>query len=244
LAALAWNEFKMNLRDPLMAFWSLAFPTLWLVFNASIFPEPMPGFSYSGLNYASFLIPSSVSLVILCASFIGVPMTLTSYRETAVLRRFRVTPVRNTTLALAFSLSQAVFVATGVLILMVVGSIVFDVSMIGSGWAFAGISCLGMTTFLAIGSAIGSIASNAKTANIIIWTAFTPMLLLSELFIPHSVLPAGLRTVAKLLPLSAVNTLLRDVMYGVELTDLWRFAVIAGWIIVSAVTTAKYFRWE
>ena len=39
--------------------------------------------------------------------------------------------------SLAFSMSQAVLVATGIAILFIVGAIVFDVSIIGSGWAFA-----------------------------------------------------------------------------------------------------------
>lgn len=132
LGQLAWSEFKLNLRDPMMTFWSLAFPALWLVFNSVIFSEPIPGSGYEGLNYASFLLPGSISLVILCSSFIGVPLTLTTYRETAVLRRLQVTPVKTSTLALGFTISQFAFMVVGMLVLFVVGKIFFNIQVLGS----------------------------------------------------------------------------------------------------------------
>jgi ABC-2 type transport system permease protein len=244
LAQLTWNEFKLNLRDPLTAFWSLAFPALWLVFNAVIFKTPIPGSGYEGLNYASFLLPGSVGLVILSASFIGVPLTLTTYRETAVLRRLRVTPVKTWTLVVAYSISQFAFVAVGILVLFIVGKVFFDIQVLGSWAAFIGVTLLGMITFLAIGSAIGSIAPSFRAANIIIWTAFTPMLMLSELFLPISILPAWIRPIAYALPLTPINTILRDIVYGVPVGDLWRLGILAGWIAISAIITVRFFRWE
>ena len=241
---LTWNEFKLNLRDPMVVFWSLAFPPLWLVFNSIIFKEPIPGSGYEGLNYASFLLPGSIGLVILSASFIGVPLTLTTYRETAVLRRLRVTPVKTSTLALSFSISNLVFVVVGIFVLLVVGKIFFNIQILGSWAAFIGVTFFGMITFLAIGSAIGSIAPSFRIANIIIWSIFTPMIMLSELFLPISILPAWLQPIAKALPLTPINTMLRDIVYGMPLDDLWRLGIMAGWIVVAAIITVRFFRWE
>jgi len=241
---LAWNELKLNLRDPMMVFWSMAFPTLWLAFNALIFKQPIPGSGYEGLNYASFLLPGTIGLVILSASFIGIPITLTTYRELAVLRRFRVTPVKTSTLILGFAISQLAFVAAGILVLFAIVKIVFNVQVLGSWLLFAGVTFLGMITFLAIGSAVGSIARSARAANIMIWTVFTPMLMLSEIFLPISILPAWLQPIAKALPLTPINTLLRDIVYGVQLKDLWRLGVLAGWALVGGIVAVAFFRWE
>jgi len=241
---LTWSEFKLNLRDPMMVFWSLAFPTLWLVFNAMIFDQPIPGSGYEGLNYASYLLPSSISLVILCSSFVGVPMTLTTYRENAVLRRLKVTPVKIITLVLGFSISQFSFVIVGICFLVIVGVIVFGVQVLGSLLVFISVTFFGMVTFFAIGSAVGSVAPSFRSANIIIWTAFTPMLLLSELFIPIAVLPSWLQPIARALPLTPINTILRDVVFGVPLDNMWRLGVLAGWTLLSGVVTVKFFRWE
>jgi len=244
LRQLAWSEFKLNLRDPMMVFWSLAFPTLWLVLMVAVIPERIPGFDYEGLNDASFFLPAGISLVILCASFIGVPLTLTTYRETAVLRRLRVTPVKTSTLVLSFSISQFAFIVVGILILIVIGKIFFDIQVIGSWAAFIGVTFFGMITFLAIGSAIGSIARSFRAANIIIWTIFIPMIMLSELFMPISILPAWLQPIAQALPLTPIVTILRDIVYGVPLEDLWRLGVLAGWVVVAIIITVRFFRWE
>ncbi|UCH61900.1 MAG: ABC transporter permease [Fidelibacterota bacterium] len=241
---LAWSEFRLNLRDPMMVFWSLAFPALWLVFNAVIFSEPIPGSGYEGLNHASFLLPGGISLVILCASFIGVPITLTNYREKAVLKRLRVTPVKTATLALSFSISNVVFTVVGILVLLIIGRIFFDIQVLGSWVAFIGVIFLGMVTFLAIGSAIGSIAPSFRAANIIIWTIFTPMIMLSELFLPIAILPAWIQPIARAFPLTPINTILRDIVYGVPLDDLWRLGVLAGWIVIAGIITVRFFRWE
>jgi len=244
LRQLAWNEFKLNLRDPLMVFWSLAFPALWMAFSAIIFSQPIPGSGYEGLNYASFLLPGSIGLVILSASFIGAPLTLTNYRENGVLRRFRVTPVKTATLVLSFSLSQFAFVVVGILILFAVSKAFFDVQVLGSWAAFGGVILLGMVTFFALGSAVGSVARSFRSANIIIWSMYMPMIMLSEFFLPIAILPAWLQPIARALPLTPVNTLLRDIVYGVPPHDLWRLGVLGAWIVLSFIITVRFFRWE
>ena len=241
---LAWTEFKLDLRDPMMVFWSVAFPIVWLLLMVVVIGVPIPGFDYEGLDLASLVFPGAIGLVILSSSFVGVPLTLTTYRENAILKRLRVTPVKTSALVLGFCISQLGFVLVGLLVLCFVGTAFMDVQILGSWAALIGVIFLGMIAFLAIGSAIGSIAGSFRSANIIIWTAFTPMLMLSELFLPISILPAWLQPIAKVLPLTPVNTMLRDIVYGVPLQDLWRVGVLVGWVVVASVVTVRFFRWE
>jgi ABC-2 type transport system permease protein len=244
LSQLAFTEFKLNLRDPLMVFWSLAFPALWVVLMSVVVPGPIPGFEHEGLNQASLYLPAGISLVIACASFIGVPLTLTTYRDTQVLRRLRATPVKVWILITGFSLSQSAFALAGILILMALGLLVLGVQVLGSWPAFVAVILLGMVTFLALGAAIGSISPSMRTANIIIWVLFLPMLMLGELFMPIAVLPEWLQSIARGLPLTALTTLLRDIVYGVALTDLWRLGVLAAWTALALIITILFFRWE
>jgi ABC-2 type transport system permease protein len=173
-----------------------------------------------------------------------VPQTLTTYREKGILRRMRATPVKTSTLSFGFSISQVAFVILGVLVLFALGTLFLGVRILGSPLAFIGVLVLGMITFLGIGCAIGSVARSFRAASIIIWTAFTPMLMLSELFLPLSILPTWLQPIARALPLTPVNTLLRDIVFGVPLENLWRLGVLAGWLVVSAFVTVRFFRWE
>lgn len=101
-----------------------------------------------------------------------------------------------------------------------------------------------MITFLALGAAIGSISPSVRAANIIIWVIFLPMLMLSELFLPISVLPDWLQPIAQALPLTALTTLLRDIVYGVRVINLWRLGILAAWTILALIVTIFLFRWE
>jgi len=61
---------------------------------------------------------------------------------------------------------------------------------------------------------------------------------------PISILPGWLQPVAQALPLTPVNTMLRDIVYGVPLEDLWRLGVLAAWLVVATIITVRFFRWE
>jgi ABC-2 type transport system permease protein len=241
---LAWSEFKLNLREPAMLFWALVFPALWISLFGAIFKEPMPGFGYEGLNYANFLLPGGIGLVILASAFIGMPITLTTYRETGVLKRLRVTPLKTSTLALGVTLSQFIFMFLGIVVLFVVGKIFFNVQVLGSWAALIGMIVVGMITFLALGSAIGSVTRSPRAANVITMMLFMPMIFLSDMFLPISTLPAGLQPICKALPLTPLNTVLRDIVYGVPLNELWQLGILAGWLVLASVITLKFFKWE
>jgi ABC-2 type transport system permease protein len=241
---LALAELRLNLREPAMLFWAIAFPSLWMGLFGAIFKEPMPGFSYEGLNYANFLLPGGIGLVILSSAFIGMSITLTTYRETGVLKRFRVTPLKTSTLVFSFTFSQLVFIALGVIILFAIGKIFFNIQVLGSWAALIGIIVLGTVTFLALGSAIGSVSRSPRAANVITMLIFMPMIFLSDMFLPISMFPSGLQPICRALPLTPLNTVLRDIVYGIPLDELWQLGIIAGWLVFGCLITLKFFRWE
>jgi ABC-2 type transport system permease protein len=167
---LSWTEFKLNLREPELLFWAIAFPVIWMGLFGAIFNEPMPGSGYHGLNQANFLLPGGIGLVICASAFIGMSTTLATYREQGVLKRLRITPLKTPTLALGFALSQFIFIGIGIVVLFAVGKIGFDVKVLGSWAALLGTSILGIFTFLALGGAIGGVARSPRAASVITMT--------------------------------------------------------------------------
>jgi ABC-2 type transport system permease protein len=241
---LTLAELRLNLRNPATVFWSIGFPTLWVSLFGALFSEPMPGFGYEGLNYANFLLPAGISIVILASAFIGIPIALTTYRETGVLKRLRVTPLKTSTLALGFTISQFLFIALGVIVLFIVSKLFFDVQVLGSWLALLGMIVFGMFTFLALGSAIGSVVGSWRAAAVITQIVFIPLLFLSDMFMPIAIFPQWLQPICKALPLTPLNVILRDIVYGVPLDNLWRLSIMAGWLVVGAIITIVFFRWE
>jgi ABC-2 type transport system permease protein len=241
---LTLAEFRLNLRNPMMVFWSIAFPVLWMSLFGAIFSEPMPGYEYVGLSYANFLLPGGIAIVILASAFIGMPIALTTYKETGVLKRLRVTPLKTSTLALGFTFSQFIFIAIGIIVLFIVGKLAFDVQVLGSWAVLIGVIIFGMLTFLALGGAIGSLVGSWRAAAVITQIIFIPMLFLSDMFMPISIFPAGLQPICKALPLTPLNIVLRDIVYGVPLDNLWQLWIMAGWLVAGAIITVRFFRWE
>jgi len=237
-------ELRLNLRDPMMVFWSIAFPTLWMCLFGAIFEEPMPGFNYEGLSHANFLLPGGIGIVIIASAFIGMPITITNYRETGVLKRLRVTPLRTSTLTLGFTLSQFIFIALGIFVLFIVGKIFFNVQVLGSWPVLIGMIIFGMLIFLILGSAIGSVARSWQAATIIAQLLFIPMLFLSNLFMPIDIFPSWLQPICQALPLTPLNIFLRDIVYGVPLDELWRLGIMAGWLIFGSIIILRFFKWQ
>jgi len=172
------------------------------------------------------------------------PIALTTYKETGVLKRLRVTPLKTSTLALGFTLSQFIFIALGIIVLFIVGKLAFDVQVLGSWPVLIGMIIFGMLTFLALGGAIGSLVGSWRAAAVITQIIFIPMLFLSDMFMPISIFPAGLQPICKALPLTPLNIVLRDIIYGVPLDNLWQLWIMAGWLVVGGIITVRFFRWE
>jgi ABC-2 type transport system permease protein len=147
-------------------------------------------------------------------------------------------------LALGFTISQFLFIALGIVVLFVVGKIFFDVKVLGSWLALIGMIVFGMVTFLSLGGAIGSVVGSWRAAAVITQIIFIPMMFLSDMFMPISIFPDWLQPICQALPLTPLNVILRDIVYGVPIDNLWQLGILGGWLVAGAVVTIVFFRWE
>ena len=70
------------------------------------------------------------------------------------------------------------------------------------------------------------------------------VLFLSNLFMPIDIFPGWLQPICRVLRLTPMNILLRDIVYGAPLDELWQLGVMAGWLAVGIIITVRFFRWE
>ena len=100
-------------------------------------------------------------------------------------------------------------------------------------------------SILSVGFVIASIVPTARFAQPVAALIFYPMIGLSGLFVPVDALPASLRIVARMLPMTYVVSLLSGIWTGApwsaHLGDLAALA-IAGAVFVAL--SARVFRWE
>src|SRR5512137_823438 len=92
LLKMTWMEVKLFLREPVGAFFTLAFPLMMLFLFGSIYGnEPTPMFG--GYGTIDISVPAYTAMIVATTGLMGLTITMAAYRETGVLRRLRTTPV-------------------------------------------------------------------------------------------------------------------------------------------------------
>jgi ABC-2 type transport system permease protein len=236
--------FLLYLREPVAAFFTLAFPPLLvLLFGAMYGNKPVAMFGGYGTMDVSM--PAYTALILGTVGFMGVPITISGYRESGVLRRFRASALRPLTYIMSDVTANLVMTLLGMLGLVLVGWLLYRVRFEGQVISLipAVVFC-GLSMF-SIGYLIASIAPSARSAQVIGMVIFYPMMFLSGAGIPLEVMPASVQRISNFLPLTYVVTLLRGLWFGGTWDEyLLEVAVLAGVLVVCTALAARFFRWE
>ena len=237
-------QAKLYLREPMSAFFTLLFGPSLLLLLGFIFgnaPDPMLG----GQGYLERSVPAYMAVIISIVGFTAVPITSATRREMGVLRRFSATPLRPLTYFLTDVLVPFLMTLLGILLLILVGTVVFDVRFEGNLLSlFAGIG-LGALAFFATGYALVGLVPSARAVILIGNVVLYPLMIFSGSVVPLEVMPETVQTIARYLPLTHLVTLLRGLWFGQGWGDLLtEAAVLAGLAIVGTVIVARTFRWE
>jgi ABC-2 type transport system permease protein len=237
-------QAKLFLREPIGAFFTLAFAPLVLILFGFIYGnDPVPMFGGRGSMDVS--VPAYMSLVIGTAGLMGVPIATSARREAGSLRRFRATPLRPLTYLISDVVVYFVMTLLGILILVLVGKGVYNVRFEGNPLSVFAAVCLGTSAFLALGYVIAGLAPTARVAQIVGMVIFYPMMFLSGSSMPLETLPAGVRSVSRFLPLTHVVTLTRGLWigdgWGQHLTEV---GILLGVLVLGVLVSVKTFRWE
>ncbi|MCK4472461.1 MAG: ABC transporter permease, partial [Anaerolineae bacterium] len=201
-------NLKLYLREPIATFFTLAFPPLLVVlFGAMYGNDPLPMFG--GYGSMDVSMPAYTAMILGTVGFLGVPITISGYRESGVLRRFQATPMRPLTYILADIVANLVTTLLGMMGLVIIGWLLYRVQFEGQVMAviLAVVFC-GLAMF-SIGYLIAGLAPGARTAQVVGMVIFYPMMFLSGASIPLEVMPETIQRIADFLPLTYVVRLLR-----------------------------------
>jgi ABC-2 type transport system permease protein len=197
------------------------------------------------LSAAAFFVPSILAMALMqLGVFSAIP--LVEQREKLILKRLGATPLRRWTLVASNIVVRLLIALVQTVLIVAIGIALFDVAIVGSMLLAFGFVVLGAVTFIAIGYLIASFARTEEAANGITSVVQFPMMFLSGIFFPIAFMPAFLQPIAALLPLTYLGDALRQVMVGgVPYAPLWLDAlVLAGWLVVCFLISARWFRWE
>lgn len=230
-------------RNPAAAFFTFAFPLLFMV----IFNVLFGGESEGGLRAADFFTPTIIVFSVITATYTNLAMGVTISRDDGILKRARGTPLP--AWAYLFGrIGQAILVA--LLLVAIVAAF---------GAAFYGVSfplerlpqllltlALGAGTFCILGLAISAVIPSADAAPAIVNATILPLLFISNVFIRLDNPPAWMDVLGNLFPVrhfaDAMLAIYTPAMGGpLEWQDL---AVIAIWGVAGIIFALRFFSWE
>ena len=244
LLKMTWMEAKLFLREPVGAFFTLAFPLMMLFLFGSIYGnKPVPEFGGQGTIDVS--IPAYTAMIIAISGLMAITITMAAYRENGVLRRLRTTPISPLIILAAQVVVVFAMTGLGMLLLVIAGRLVYHVRFEGNVFSMLGGFILSCLSYFGIGFILAGIMPTARTAQVVAMVLLYPMLILSGAAWPREVMPATVQKVSAFIPLTYVVNLLRGLWIGEPWSKhLLNIGVLAGMLIVGVIVSAKTFRWE
>lgn len=242
LLKLTYSELKLQMREPVAVFFTLAFPVMLLVLFGAIFGneanETLSGYGQMDLSVSGY-----IGMIIGTIGMLGIPVSLANYRDLGILRRLRATPVQSETVLWSHVVTQVVIALVGITLLFVVGFAFYDLRAPDGNAMIIPAMVIGASSFFAIGFVLAGVMPTARTAQAVGMAIFYPMLFLSGAAMPRFIMPELVQDISQLLPLTHVVILLEDMwLYGTwNLTSL---AVVVTMLILGLIVSRYTFRWE
>jgi ABC-2 type transport system permease protein len=196
-----------------------------------------------------FILPGQLGFSLLASGVFGVAFMFFNLRNTLVLKRFFATPISRTYIILGEMFSRVVFQLLTAVVIILVGNFFFGFTLIHGFETFIEmliLSFIGLIVFMGFGFIVSGLAKNDSAippfANLITM----PQFLISGTFFSIEVFPKWLQGIAKIMPLTHLNTAMREIAF--EGKNLWderlEVAILLLWGIAVYAVAIKVFRWE
>lgn len=242
LGKLTWTELKLFLREPMAAFFTLAFPLIVLFVFGGIFGnDPSP--ELGGRGSVDVSVPGYIAMIIGTVGLIGLPVALASYRQAGVLRRYRATPLHPSTVLGAHVIVNLGMTLAGVSLLVLAGRLAYGLRLPASPLLVSVAVVLASLSFFALGFVLAGVFPTARAAQTAGLAIFYPMLFLSGAALPRQMFGETLRRVSEALPLTHVTILIERLWLG----EGWSYVsltVLAAMLVGGVTVSARTFRWE
>ena len=250
---MALHQFRYDLtafaRNGQSRFFTLALPVIFLVIFASVFGGSDHNVKVTGgtIPTSVFYVPGIITLGIIAASFMNLVISVTSQRESGVLKRRRATPVPAPAIIAGRALTASVAALFITALLLVIGWIFFEAHVPArTAPALAVTVIIGTLSFCCMGFAVASLIKNEDAAQPITQAVMLPLYFISGVFIATSTLPDWLLHVSEVFPVRHLAAALL-VAYnpyttgaGFAVNDL---LIVVAWGIAGLLIALRRFSW-
>ncbi|MDI7277113.1 MAG: ABC transporter permease [Anaerolineae bacterium] len=173
-----------------------------------------------------FMLPGIVGLIMQLQTLLLTAFAVVRERERGTIEQLLVTPIRPWELLLGKITPYVVFALLNTGMVLLIGSFWFGVPFKGSVLLFFWLSLLFLFSSLGLGLLISTVAANQQQAQQLAALVTLPSLLLSGYIFPRESMPALIRDVGALIPLTYFLQIIRGIILkGVGLAYLQQHAV-------------------
>lgn len=224
-------------RNPPAAFFTFAFPLLFMVIFNVLFGE----------RAAGFFTPAIIVFGVVTATYTNLAMLMTIARDAGILKRIRGTPLPAWAY-LAGRIGHSVAIAfLLVTIVASFGTLVYGVDFPwGALPAVVLVLVVSAAAFSALGLAVSGLIPNADAAPAVVNASILPVLFISNVFVQMENAPDWLDTVSHLLPVRHfADAMMELYASGADAGIPWfDIGVIAAWGVVGVLAALRFFSWE
>jgi ABC-2 type transport system permease protein len=233
-------------RNPASAFFTFAFPLMFLVIFTSLLGHYTVKVGDRTVNTSTYYVASMASFAVITACFNNIAIALTFQREAGILKRTNGTPLPS-----AAFLGARIVHALGVALVLVVITSAFgrafyhaDIPTGVTLVRFLVVLLVGAAAFCALGLAITAVIPNADASAAIVNAAILPLLFLSGIFIAFgNNTPAWILWIARVFPVRhfALGMQAGFLGTGFSWTDV---LIVAAWGLGGLLLAIRFFSWE
>lgn len=232
-------------RNPASAFFTLAFPLLFMVVIDLVFASASGN---EGRSFIDFYTPAIIAFGIINATFTSLAMTVAIARDDGLLKRIHGTPLPTLSYLSARVLHNILIGLLLAAIVGIVGMLFLGVRLdVGSVPLLLVVLIIGSASFAALGLAVSGLIPSAQAAPAVVNAIVLPLLFISNIFIQvDSGGGSLLATISMIFPVRHFADALQAVYHPatqgpLDPVDLlW----IAGWGVIGIVAAWRTFSWE
>ncbi|HEX6845095.1 MAG TPA: ABC transporter permease [Actinomycetota bacterium] len=233
-------------RNPASAFFTFAFPLLFLVIFTALLGGGEVTVQGTDLPQSTYFVVAMAAFGVISACYTNIAMTTVFARDAGILKRLRGTPLPGGAYLGARVLHAVVVGGLLVLITIAFGAVAYD-AVLPTGISlvqFVVSFLVGSLTFAALALAVAGAIPNADAAPPIVNATILPLLFISGIFIPlGDDAPAWMTTVADVFPVKHFAGAMLNSFLGLPF-DWADVAIVAAWGIVGLVLATRTFTWE
>jgi ABC-2 type transport system permease protein len=233
-------------RNPASAFFTFAFPLMFLVIFTALLGHYTVRVGTRTVNTSTYYVASMAAFAVISACYTNIATSVTFQRDAGVLKRINGTPLPSASF-LGARILHALLVSVLLVAITAAFGRAFYSATIPTGVTllrFLVVLVGGAAAFCALGFALTAVIPNADASPAIVNATILPLLFLSGIFIPFgNNTPSWIQWIAKIFPVKHFADGMQAGFLGTSFnwTDV---LIVAVWGLAGLLLAVRYFSWE